>query len=75
MSRYIENPKKHHLEMVRRILKFVKNTFDYDLLYKKGESCKLTGYCDVNYAENHDTRRSTIRYVFIIESGVVSWCS
>ncbi|KAE8689992.1 tir-nbs resistance protein [Hibiscus syriacus] len=44
---------------VRRILRYVKNTIDYGLLYKKGEDCKLVGYCDADYAGDHDTRRST----------------
>ncbi|KAE8688597.1 hypothetical protein F3Y22_tig00110963pilonHSYRG00163 [Hibiscus syriacus] len=39
MSRYMQNPKKPHLEAVRRILRYVKNTIDYGLLYKKGEDC------------------------------------
>ncbi|KAE8720906.1 tir-nbs resistance protein [Hibiscus syriacus] len=37
MSRYMQNPKKPHLEAVRRILRYVKSTIDYGLLYKKGE--------------------------------------
>ncbi|KAE8657119.1 hypothetical protein F3Y22_tig00116996pilonHSYRG00002 [Hibiscus syriacus] len=59
MSRYMQNPKKPHLEAVRRILRYVNSTIDYGLLYKKDEDCKLFGYCDVDYAGDHDTRRST----------------
>ncbi|KAE8728709.1 hypothetical protein F3Y22_tig00004111pilonHSYRG00116 [Hibiscus syriacus] len=73
--RYMQNPKKSHLEAVRRILRYVKNTIDYGLLYKKGEDCKLVGYCDADYAGDHDTRRSTIGYVFKLGSGTISWCS
>ncbi|KAE8694951.1 hypothetical protein F3Y22_tig00110761pilonHSYRG00036 [Hibiscus syriacus] len=68
MSRYMQNPKKPHLEAVRRILRYMKNTIDYGLLYKKGEDCKLVGYCDADYAEDHDTRRSTTGYVFKLGS-------
>ncbi|KAL6343110.1 hypothetical protein AAG906_018948 [Vitis piasezkii] len=50
-------------------------TIDYGLLYKKGEDCKLVGYCDADYAGDHDTRRSTIGYVFMLGSGAISWCS
>ena len=32
MSRYMQNPKKPHLEAVRRILRYVKSTIDYGLL-------------------------------------------
>ncbi|KAE8735856.1 Detected protein of unknown function [Hibiscus syriacus] len=74
MSRYMQNPKKPHLEEVRRILRYVKSTIDYGLLYKKGEDCKLVGYCDVDYAGDHDTRRSTTGYVFKLGSKTISWC-
>ncbi|KAE8673443.1 Detected protein of unknown function [Hibiscus syriacus] len=59
MSRYMQNPKKPHLDAVRRILRYVKSTIDYGLLYNKGEDYKLVGYCDADYAGDHDTRRST----------------
>lgn len=75
MSRYMQNPKKPLLEAVRRILRYVKSTIDYGLLYKKGENCKLVGYCDADYAGDHDTRRSTTGYVFKLGSGTISWCS
>ena len=74
-SRYMQNPKKHHLEAARRILRYVKGTLDFGLFYKKGDSCKVTGYCDADYVGDHDTRRSTTGYVFSLGSGVISWCS
>ena len=52
MSR-MHNPKKHPMEVFRQILRYVKSTIDYGLLYKKGEECKLVGYCDSDYAGDH----------------------
>ncbi|RVW16642.1 Retrovirus-related Pol polyprotein from transposon RE1 [Vitis vinifera] len=75
MSRYMQNPKKPHLEAVQRILRHVKGTIDYGLLYKKGEDCKLVGYYDADYAGDHDTRKSTTGYVFMLGSRAISWCS
>ncbi|KAL0462187.1 UNVERIFIED_CONTAM: putative mitochondrial protein [Sesamum latifolium] len=75
MSRYMQNPKKSHLEAVRRILRYVKSILDYGIMFKKDEDCKLVGYCDADYAGDHDTRRSTTSYVFMLGSGAVSWCS
>ena len=74
-NRCNESVKKPRLEVVRRILRYVKSTIDYDLLYKKGETCKLSDYCDADYAKDHDTRRLITGYVYKIESGVVSWCN
>ncbi|KAI3500109.1 hypothetical protein L1887_35925 [Cichorium endivia] len=75
MSRYMQSPKKPHLDAARRILRYIKGTIDYGLLYKRGEDCKLVGYCDADYAGDHDTRRSTTGYVFKLGSGTISWCS
>ncbi|KAE8673149.1 hypothetical protein F3Y22_tig00111810pilonHSYRG00151 [Hibiscus syriacus] len=46
-----------------------------DISYAVGEDCKLVGYCDADYAGDHDTRRSTTGYVFKLGSGTISWCS
>nr|XP_048330750.1 uncharacterized mitochondrial protein AtMg00810-like [Ziziphus jujuba var. spinosa] len=75
VSRYMQSPKKPHLEVVRRILRYVKGTINLGFLYKRGEECMLVGYCDVYYVGDHDTRRSTTGYIFSIGSGAVSWCS
>ena len=75
ISQYMQNPNKPHLEMARRILRPVKSIIDYNLLYKKDENCKLTSYCDANFTKDHDTRRSTIGYVFRIVFGVIPWYS
>ena len=71
----MQNPKKSHLEAVQRILRYVKGTIDYSLLYKKCEDCKLVGYYDTDYAGDHDTHGSITGYVFKLGSGVISWCS
>ncbi|XP_057540751.1 uncharacterized mitochondrial protein AtMg00810-like [Amaranthus tricolor] len=75
VSRHMQNPKKPHLEAVKRILRYVKGTLDYGILYQKGGECQVVGYCDADYAGDYDTRRSTIGFVFSIGSEAVSWCS
>jgi hypothetical protein len=74
-SRHMQNPKKPQLEAVKNILRYVKSTLDYDILYQKDKVCQITGYCDADYAGDYDTRRSTTGYVFSLGSGAVSWCS
>ena len=74
-SQYMQNPRKPHLEAVHCILGYVKGMNDYGLLYKKGETCKLAGYCDADYAGDHDARRLTTGYMFSVGIAVVSWSS
>ncbi|KAA0045165.1 putative mitochondrial protein [Cucumis melo var. makuwa] len=75
ISRYMQKPKKPHLEEVRRILRYLRGTTEYDILYKKGQDCKLECFCDANYSGDHDTRRLTTGYLFKLGCGAVSWCS
>ena len=72
VSRHMQNPKKPHLEAVKRILRYVKGTLDYGILYQKGGECQVVGYCDADYAGDCDTRRSTTSFVYSIGSGAVS---
>ena len=71
----MQNPKKPHLEVVQRILRYVKSTLDYGVFYKRSEDCKLVGYCDADYAGDLDTHLSTTGYVFSLGSRAVSWCN
>lgn len=57
------------------MLRYVKSTIGYGLLYKKNEECKLVDYYDSDYPGDHDTRRSTIGYGFKHETGAISQCS
>ncbi|XP_071712452.1 uncharacterized mitochondrial protein AtMg00240-like [Rutidosis leptorrhynchoides] len=66
MSRFMKGPKKSHLEVVRRILRYVKGTLGRGVLFKKNGDCKLMGYCDADYAGDHETRRSTTGFVFLL---------
>jgi hypothetical protein len=75
VSRYMSNPKKSHLDAVKRILRYVKGTINFGILYKKIKDRQLVGYCDADYAGDYDTRRSTTGYSFSLGSRIISWCS
>ncbi|XP_022863734.1 uncharacterized protein LOC111383803 [Olea europaea var. sylvestris] len=74
-SQFMPNPKKPHLEAVRSILRYVKETTNFGMLYKKGEAIKTIRHCDANYAGNHNTRQATTSYVFHLGLGLIYWCS
>lgn len=68
----MQNPKRPHLEEARRVLKYARSTLHYGVLYNKRGDYKLAGYCDADYAGDHDTQCSTTRYVFMLGSGAIS---
>ena len=56
VSRYISKPKKPHLDAVKRILRYVKGTINFVIMYKKTIDCRVMGYCDADYAGDSCTR-------------------
>ncbi|KAJ0601440.1 putative RNA-directed DNA polymerase [Helianthus annuus] len=75
LSRYMQRPRKPHLDAIRRLLRYVKATFEYGIKFNHGKKLELIGYCDADYAGDLDTRRSTSGYVFMLGQGPVVWCS
>jgi len=72
LSRYMENPTELHLQLAKRVLKYLKGTFQLRIFYKKGGDDEIVAYTDSDYAGDLEDRRSTSRYVFLLCSGVVS---
>lgn len=52
-------------------------TLDYQITYLRDQerSIKLLDYVNIDYSGDLDIRRSTLRYVFMIAGGPVSWSS
>ena len=72
--RYQSNPGQGHWTAVKNILKYLKRTKDYILVYKAGELCPL-GYTDSDFQPDQDSRKSTSGYVFTLGGGAVIWKS
>ncbi|XP_062186641.1 secreted RxLR effector protein 161-like [Phragmites australis] len=75
VSRYMENPKESHLQAVKQILRYVKGTIQFGLIYLKGGEGELIGYSDSNLAGDLDDRKSTSGMMFYYSGKPVTWCS
>lgn len=75
ISRYMENPTEMHLQATKRILRYIKGTIGFGVLYKKEGNQELLGYTNSDYAGDQNDRKSTSGYVFLMSSGAVSWSS
>jgi hypothetical protein len=74
----MEKPKVSHLAAVKRILRYVKGTVDFGILFPScdvGKKCKLDGFTDASWCSDVDDRRSTAGYMFFINNLPISWCS
>lgn len=76
VSQYLD---RHNLEQwnaVKRILKYLKNTFSYGMEFRSsGCVIQFEGYSDADYARDLDTRRSTTSSVFRFLGGPITWSS
>ncbi|KAD2392823.1 hypothetical protein E3N88_39800 [Mikania micrantha] len=52
LSRFMQEPKEHHMKAIHQILRYIKGTKDFGITYKRNGGCKLTGYSDSSYGVN-----------------------
>ena len=71
----MENPREQHLLPGKRIFRYLKDTADFGLFYKKGEKSALIGFTNTNYVGDIDDQKSTSGYIFMLGSVAVSWSS
>ena len=74
VSRYQSNPGRTHWTAVKNILKYLRRTRDYMLMYG-AKDLILTGYTDSDFQTDVDTRKSTSGSVFTLNGGAVIWRS
>ncbi|XP_019054852.1 PREDICTED: uncharacterized protein LOC109115361 [Nelumbo nucifera] len=76
ISRYMAKPTELHLQAAKRILRYLKGTTNYGILYKKGgQEEEPLAFTDSDYAGDIENRKSTSGYVFLLSSGTISWLS
>ena len=72
VSHYQTNPRMAHCKSVKKILRYLKGTTNYYLYYQGKELC-LVGYAYDDWVGDLDKCKSTSRYAFLLNNGVISW--
>eukprot|EP00253_Pinus_taeda_P035347 PITA_35347 len=75
ISRFMSAPKVDHWIAAKRVLRYVRGTSNYGLLYTRSSDPILSGYTDSDWTGSVDDRKSTAGYVFSLGSGAVTWTS
>ena len=68
-------PTMTHLKTAKRILRYLKGTLDYGLLYSPSKGFKLVGYSDSDWVGDMDDRKSTTSFVFYKCDTAFTWMS
>jgi hypothetical protein len=68
-------PRTSHLNLVKRIIRYVKGSLDFGTHIVPSTSSSLIAYSDADWAGCPDTRRSTTGYCVFLGDNLISWSS
>jgi hypothetical protein len=75
-SRFMEKPTVKHRSAVKQIMRYLKGTLDFGLVYTQNKSEEiLVGYSDSDVGGDLVGRRSTGGMSFYLNESLVTWCS
>src|SRR5690606_8200422 len=73
LSQFASAPTDLHLKAAQRVLRYLKGTRDWKLLYPWNTHLALTGFSDASHGNCYDTRRSYSGYIFRLGDCTISW--
>ena len=74
LCQFMHSPHEIHWIAVKRVLRYLKGTIEFGLLYIPG-TITMHAYYDSDWANNPDDRRSTTGYGVFLGTNLISWCS
>ena len=75
LGRYQNNLGVDHWKAAKKVMHYLQGTKHFMLTYRRTGYLEVNGYFDINFAGCMDSRKSTLCYIFMTASGVVSWGS
>ncbi|XP_060185225.1 uncharacterized mitochondrial protein AtMg00810-like [Lycium barbarum] len=72
-SQFLQQPRRLHLQAVKRIFRYLSGTTDWGLQLYKNSPLALTIYSDSDWAGCSATRRSTSGFCIFLGSNLISW--
>jgi hypothetical protein len=57
ISIYMVDPKEEHMMIAKRVLRYLKGTLGYRVVFNRSTDINLVGYTDNNYARDIDDKK------------------
>ncbi|KAK1422289.1 hypothetical protein QVD17_25292 [Tagetes erecta] len=73
LSRFMQEPREHHMKAIKQVIRYIKGTKDYGITYRRQGGCKITGYSDSSYGVNTDKGKGTTGIVFYFGESPITW--
>ena len=75
-SRYMVNPTFNYWTAAKRVLRYLKGTIDFSLIYEKGmKDLNVINYSDSEFTSDVEDRKSTSGHVFFLGCLPITWNS
>ncbi|XP_040996228.1 uncharacterized mitochondrial protein AtMg00810-like [Juglans microcarpa x Juglans regia] len=75
VCQFMHCAKVSHWSAVKRILRYLKSTINYGMLFKSSSSLTLQAYTDADWAGCPDDRCSTLAFCIFLGKHLISWSS
>ncbi|XP_068475123.1 secreted RxLR effector protein 161-like [Phaseolus vulgaris] len=75
LSRFMHFPNETHMRAAKRVIRYIKGTWNFGVKLLKHKEFKLTGFSDSDWGGSIDDMKSTSEYCFSLRSGMFSWSS
>lgn len=70
---FLQGPRDPHLQVVKRILRYIRGTMNYAFYFSRCTSPYLVGYSDADWVGCPDIERSTSGFCVFLGSNLISW--
>ena len=71
----MHHPQTHHMKAVTRILRYLKRTSGWGILFQRKKELDVCAYTDSDWAGDRDERKSTAGYFALVGGNLVTWRS
>lgn len=73
LSQYLQRPTQCHLDVALYLLRYLRGSSDFGLLFSNSPSFSLSAYCDSDWASCPDTRRSVTGFYVLLGNSLITW--
>jgi hypothetical protein len=75
VGQFASNPQKDHWNAINHILRYLRGSAEYTLVYSEEGTLAFAGYTDADWGGNLPDRRSTSGNIFTLGNTAISWTS
>ena len=75
LAQFMQSPTCVHLNAGRKVLRYLKGTFNHGLFYGKKNDLTVSTFSDADWAGSMNDKRRISGYVFLLGTTTISWSS